>query len=160
MHLDDPSAALREMHRVVRPGGRVVAAEPAWSTVTIDHPDHEAVALLMRQRNTRVQNPRMGLELNRQMAAAGLVERRIDAIGISSRDLAEFHAYGPNLAAAADVLAADRLLARARSQRVLDDLQAASDAGTYFGTGLVLPGCGRKSIDLTHDGATDGSTPV
>jgi ubiquinone/menaquinone biosynthesis C-methylase UbiE len=32
MHLDVPAAALREMQRVVRPSGRVVAVAPAWST--------------------------------------------------------------------------------------------------------------------------------
>src|SRR5262249_31952485 len=33
-HLNDPALAVREMARVVRPGGRIAAIEPDWHTVT------------------------------------------------------------------------------------------------------------------------------
>jgi hypothetical protein len=75
--------------------------------------------------------------------ATSLLQRRRDASGISSGDYAEFRAYGLDLAAAADALAANGQLAPARSQRVLDDLQAASMTGTYFGSGLIMLGFGR-----------------
>jgi ubiquinone/menaquinone biosynthesis C-methylase UbiE len=34
-HMADPSGAIAEMARVVRPGGRVVALEPDWETLVI-----------------------------------------------------------------------------------------------------------------------------
>jgi SAM-dependent methyltransferase len=132
MHLDDPTAALREMRRVVGPGGRVVAAEPAWATLVIDHPDHEAVGLLVRQGISGTRNPRMGLELNRRLAEAGLVERGVEVVALCSRDYAELVAYGLDLRAAAAALAADGRGSRARPQHILDDLIAASGAGTFF----------------------------
>jgi SAM-dependent methyltransferase len=38
-HVADPAAALREAARVVRPGGRIVAADPDYSTQTLAFPD-------------------------------------------------------------------------------------------------------------------------
>jgi len=37
MHLADPGAALREMARIVKPGGLVAATEPDWTTATVTH---------------------------------------------------------------------------------------------------------------------------
>jgi hypothetical protein len=41
------------MRRVVRPGGRVVPAEPDWASLIIDSVDHTAMEVLVRQANTR-----------------------------------------------------------------------------------------------------------
>jgi SAM-dependent methyltransferase len=143
LHLDDPTAALREMRRVVRPGGRVIVAEPGWATLDIDAPDHDAIELLIQQATTALRNPRIGLELNRRMAEAGLVDRSIEAVAICSRDYAEFVGFGLDLPTAAEALAAAGRLPRARAQRILDDLVVASANGTYFGfaAGFLARGC-------------------
>ena len=41
MHLERPNAVLAELARVVKPGGVIVAAEPDWMGIRIDHPDRE-----------------------------------------------------------------------------------------------------------------------
>ena len=38
-HLDSPVTVLCELYRVVRPGGRLVVADPDFETITIDSPD-------------------------------------------------------------------------------------------------------------------------
>jgi hypothetical protein len=84
------------------------------------------------------------------MAEAGLVDRLIEAVGLGSRDYAEFRGYGLDLARCADALAAEGRLPRARSQRILDDLAAASTNGTYFGSGIYFLARGRVNSPRTE----------
>ncbi len=66
MHLEEPGAALAEMKRVVRPGGWVVAVEPDWAGLRIDHVDPDGLHLLL-VRARRSRQPGMGVKLYRHM---------------------------------------------------------------------------------------------
>jgi SAM-dependent methyltransferase len=144
MHLDEPTAALSEMRRVVRPGGRVVVAEPDWASIVIDSSDHEGVELLIRQANTARRQPRIGRELNRRLKAAGLIDRRIEAIPIFSLDYSELVTYGLGLPQAADVLADEGRLDRERSRAIIDALIDGSRNGTFCACGGCFVASGRR----------------
>ena len=49
-HLLDPDAALAEMVRVTRPGGRIVVADPDYDTQVVDVPDQELARRVLRFR--------------------------------------------------------------------------------------------------------------
>ncbi|MGN6360720.1 MAG: methyltransferase domain-containing protein [Thermomicrobiales bacterium] len=131
MHLDDPGAALREMARVVRPGGVVVAAEPDWTGIRIDHPDRAGFDLLYR-RAMNQRHPDMGLTLYRRLAEAGLVERRAALVVDIFTAIDTLRAYGVDLRPAAEALVAEGALEPGRAAALQAYLDEASAAGRVY----------------------------
>ncbi|MGH3382786.1 MAG: methyltransferase domain-containing protein [Actinoallomurus sp.] len=71
-HVADPVRALHEVHRVLRPGGRLVMGEPDWGTLTVDHPDGDLSRAYTRYVTDKVvRNARIGSRLARLAAGAG-----------------------------------------------------------------------------------------
>ena len=50
LHVADPLAVVREMARVVRPGGRIVLMDWDWETLAVTHPDRELTRRLLHWR--------------------------------------------------------------------------------------------------------------
>ncbi len=142
IHVPDADAAIREMRRVVRPGGWVVAAEPDNAGVRIDHAsDPEGMALLTRFEMNQMRNPAMGLELHRRFAIAGLQDREI-------LPMIDFDASYDEAAAAIDratlaAAVAEGILTAERGEAVIAYLLQAAARGEYAWLGTMVIAAGR-----------------
>jgi SAM-dependent methyltransferase len=135
MHLDDPDAALHEMARVVRRGGVIVAAEPDWAGVRIDHPDRQVFNVVFERALGYRQND-MGLTLFRRMAQIGLVQLRyLPAWGVLT-DYAVLQLYGLELTAAVAAVMNEGTFAPDRLHTLVPTLEHNNAVGHFYATGV------------------------
>jgi ubiquinone/menaquinone biosynthesis C-methylase UbiE len=145
MHLDDPDAAIREMARVTRRGGRVVSAEVCASAVEYDQPDRAMLDVLCQTSVAQIRNPSMGIELRRRLLLAGLAD--VKAAGViyveTEMDPSEIDEYRRT----ADALAARGEADPSRAAAAIEHLVATNEAGTYTGIALIFVAVGTVPAD-------------
>lgn len=74
LHVDDPDRVVAQMMRVLRPGGRIVVAEPDWATLVIDAPDPATGRIVAAAGAGRFRSPSVGHTLRRRLRRAGASE--------------------------------------------------------------------------------------
>lgn len=109
-HLTDPTGALAELHRVVRPDGLVGVAEPDWYTLAIDDVDLATSAAFTRFVADRFRHGAIGRQLVRRAGAAGFAVREAAAAAVLFRDAAS----------AEQILGLTRNVARAAAAGAID----------------------------------------
>lgn len=77
LHVADPGAAMADMARALRPGGRLVVAEPDWGTLVVDAEPPDAAEAAAAAAAEGFRSPRVGRSLHRLARAAGLVDVEI-----------------------------------------------------------------------------------
>lgn len=79
LHADRPEGVVAEMARVIRPGGRIVLAEPDWDTLAVDAPGADAGRAVAAAAAARFRSPFVGRTLRRLLLAAGLADVEVAA---------------------------------------------------------------------------------
>lgn len=143
-HVADPEAALDEMLRVTRPGGRIVVADPDQGSVSIDTPETDTERRLMRLRaETLFRNGYSGRRLYGQLHRRGLQDVSVELFHLRSTDYFMLRQL--------DVF--DRLEHDAVAQGVIteeecsrwhDSLQQAQEERRFFAVVTVVLVAGRK----------------
>lgn len=86
LHAEDPDAAIRELIRVTKRGGRVVAAETDVENIAFDSTDPKLANLLAAAFSAVVTNGQMGRSLRRRFLEAGLEGVEVAVIGVEVTD--------------------------------------------------------------------------
>jgi ubiquinone/menaquinone biosynthesis C-methylase UbiE len=71
-HVDDPAAVVKEMARVLRPGGRIVLIDTDWGTAIIHPADPDVLQRMVGYFLRESANPYSGRQLRGLLAEAGL----------------------------------------------------------------------------------------
>lgn len=88
-HVPDVTRACAEMARVLKPGGRLLAVDTDWGSVAVDLPDTALRDRCVGHLATRFVQYRAGLELRRNVAAAGLPASEVVPFAFAYADLAQ-----------------------------------------------------------------------
>lgn len=131
-YVPDLGAAVEELHRALRPGGRAVVFDSDWDTLTWHAADAERAARVADAFDVHCPHPRIARTLGPRLAAAGLEVRdrtpfvHLDTDGTGG-------SVGQLLSGlVAGVVSGQGAVAPAEVEAWRADLEARADAGEYF----------------------------
>jgi arsenite methyltransferase len=86
-YVPDPTVALAEMHRALRPGGRVVVWDIDWATVSLHALDAALTERVLRAWDEHLTHPSLPRTLGPRLRSAGFEEVRMQAHPFSTCEL-------------------------------------------------------------------------
>lgn len=130
-YIDDTNAALSELHRVLRPGGRIVVWDIDWSTVSWYSADVDRMANVLKAWETHFAHPRLPQRLSAAMSDAGFVNVQVEGHAFVHTE-AGSNTYGEAIVAMVGDFAAGHGVTVEEEAAWRADLVALSDANEYF----------------------------
>lgn len=140
-HIAAPATAVREMARVLRPGGTLVAFDNDWETLTIDSANRPLTRTILNAWCDRFPSGWIGRQMPALFMAAGLTDVRVYPKTFVSNDLGVADRVFSFFTTAEGLVGAGAV-DRDDTDRWRDELRAADAAGRFFTsyTGFLVAG--------------------
>lgn len=130
-HLDAPAAAIEELKRVTKPGGRIGLTDTVWESLLLDAPGTEPPHQFLNLNHQDAVHPEMGRQLYRVVKDAEVSEIDIDPIlfySTSFEEVRELARVDPWL----DRMEEAGLVSEREIEDWLDRLDHADETGRFF----------------------------
>lgn len=133
MHVQQPHEVLIELHRVVRPGGRLAVLEADWGTFAVDHSDRVLTRRIIDWRCDAIDgNNWMGRQLVGRCLAAGWDIGRVQVVVTAGRDASTTH-FG-SLRRCADLALNHQIITQLEFEIWTGELDTRLASGRFFAT--------------------------
>jgi ubiquinone/menaquinone biosynthesis C-methylase UbiE len=134
-HLEDPLAALREMFRVTRAGGRIVVSDADWGTYAITAPEieNEITEAVVDTKQTNAVSPTVGRRLYTMFRMAGLTDVTVDPINFLFTDFETMYEV-TYIEDRLQKMVDEGMTSSDEAERWVDGLRQADQNNTLFGS--------------------------
>jgi SAM-dependent methyltransferase len=128
-HLAEPTAALEEAARALRPGGRIVLVDQDWETFVVDDDDPFVTRMILQGFCDSLPGGRIGRRLRRLLVDAGFEDVHVEAETVTMTDYEQLAPFLPSLV---EPSVGEQALGASTAEAWLEEQRRRGEDGTFF----------------------------